>query len=383
MLDLSEIAISNNEKEEDHLFEYAFLSKDAKRLVEEHREEEFNVRPPFFRDADRILHSQAYARYMDKTQVFPMVSNDLITHRGLHVQFVAKIARTIGRTLGLNEDLIEAMGLGHDLGHVPFGHFGERVLNKICEDNNLGLFLHNAQSVRVLQTLENNGVGLNMTVQVLDGILCHNGEMLEKRYEPDYNKTIEQFLDEYEKCWTIKGYDKTIRAMTLEGCVVRISDIIAYIGRDIEDAIILNVIKREDIPESITKVLGNTNSHIIDNLVKDLLVNSYRKPYLEFSDEVFNALKELMEFNYSHIYNNPKKNNTEERSRKLFQMLFEKYLNDLEEKRGYIYEEYYLKMSESYTKVNSYGKIVVDFIAGMTDNFFIEQFEKNFLPNEF
>ena len=136
------------------------------------------------------------------------------------------------------------------------------------------------------------------------------------------------------------------------------------------------------MPEKITKVLGNTNSHIIDNLVKDLLENSYGKPYLEFSDEVFEALKALMEFNYTHIYNNPMKAETERRSTKLFQMLFDKYMDDLNNKTGYIYNEYYLKMAESYTKTNSYGKIVVDFIAGMTDNFFISQFEKSFLPSE-
>jgi dGTPase len=379
-MNLNAISIENTVLREKSLSVYACPTVKATRLREENREHEFNVRPDFFRDADRILHSMAYTRYMDKTQVFPMVSNDLITHRGLHVQFVAKIARTIGRVLSLNEDLIEAIGLGHDLGHVPFGHFGERVLNKICEENDLGLFLHNAQSVRVLQTLENNGQGLNITVQVLDGILCHNGEILEKRYEPDYKKTISQFLEEYEKCWEIEGYDKRIRAMTLEGCVVRISDVIAYIGRDIEDAIVLGIIKREDIPESITKVLGNTNSKIIDSLVKDLIEHSYGKPYLEFSDMVFTALKELMDFNYQKIYNNPIKSDTEERSIKLFRMLYEKYLEDLQNERGFIYEEYYKKMSQAYTEGNSYGKIVVDFIAGMTDNFFIEQFEDNFLP---
>jgi dGTPase len=379
-MNLNAISIENTVLREKALSVYACPTVRATRLKEENREKEFNVRPDFFRDADRILHSMAYTRYMDKTQVFAMVTNDLITHRGLHVQFVAKIARTIGRVLSLNEDLIEAIGLGHDLGHVPFGHFGERVLNKICEENGLGLFLHNAQSVRVLQTLENNGQGLNITVQVLDGILCHNGEMLEKKYEPDYKKTIPQFIEQYNNCWNIKGYDKKIRAMTLEGCVVRISDVIAYIGRDIEDAILLGLIKREDIPESITSVLGNTNAQIIDNLVKDLMEHSYGKSYLEFSDRVFEALKELMDFNYKNIYNNPVKSETEERSIKLFRMLYDKYVEDLENKRGYIYEEYYKKMSQTYTESNSYGKIVVDFIAGMTDKFFIEQFEDNFLP---
>ena len=381
-MNFNNITAENNIQKEKMLSNYACQTIKAYRLTAENRENEFNVRPAFFRDSDRILHSTAYARYMDKTQVFPMVTNDSITHRGLHVQFVSKIARTIGRVLSLNEDLIEAIGLGHDLGHVPFGHFGERVLNNICEKNNIGLFLHNAQSVRVLQTLENNGAGLNITLQVLDGILCHNGEMLEKRYVPDYDKTAEQFMKEYQNCWAIKGYDKKIRAMTLEGCVVRISDVIAYIGRDIEDAIVLGIIKREDIPENITKVLGNTNSHIIDCLVQDLLENSYGKPYLEFSDDVFEALKALMEFNYTHIYNNPIKAETEHRSTRLFQMLFDKYMDDLNNKTGYIYNEYYLKMAESYTKTNSYGKIVVDFIAGMTDNFFISQFEESFLPLE-
>ena len=376
---ISEIIMQNNEKKEESLQKYACKSSSAMRLILE-KEDEFNVRAPFFRDADRIIHSTAYTRYMDKTQVFAMVNNDLITHRGLHVQFVSKIARTIGRALNLNEDLLEAMGLGHDLGHVPFGHYGERVLSQICQDNGLGLFLHNAQSVRVLQTLEGNGKGLNITIQVLDGILCHNGEMLERRYFPNYDKTSEQFLDEYDKCWQVKGYDKKITAMTLEGCVVRVSDIIAYIGRDIEDAIVLGVMKREDIPEEVVKVLGNTNSQIIDNLVRDLIENSYGKNYLEFSERTFNALKTLMDYNYNIIYNSPIKAENEARSLKLFQMLFDKYMDDLQNKRGYIYNEFYLKMAEVYTKSNSYGKIVVDFIAGMTDNFFVEQFENNYLP---
>ena len=363
-MDLSQICMESNLKKEEALSQYACKTTSAHRLIKEDRENEFNVRPEFFRDADRILHSGAYTRYMDKTQVFAMVNNDLITHRGLHVQFVSKIARTIGKNLRLNEDLIEAMALGHDLGHVPFGHFGERVLNKICEENNIGLFLHNAQSVRVLQTLEGNGNGLNITVQVLDGILCHNGEMLEKRYEPNYEKTVEQFLDEYEKCFTVKGFDKTIRAMTLEGCVVRISDVIAYIGRDIEDAIKLNVLKREDIPESITKVLGNTNSQIIDKLVADLIIHSYEKPYLEFSDEVFEALKGLLEFNYKNIYNNPIKAEAEERSQRLFELLFEKYVKDLENKTGDIYDKFYVEMSEHYTKSNY---PVVPFSASLPD----------------
>jgi len=380
MVDLKKLAMESNQKKEESLSEFACKTIDAIRFKKEDREDEFNVRPEFFRDADRILHSMAYTRYMDKTQVFCMFNNDLITHRGLHVQFVSKIARTIGRSLRLNEDLIEAIALGHDLGHVPFGHFGERVLSEICEEHDLGYFIHNAQSVRVLQEIENEGEGLNITLQVLDGILCHNGEILEKKYEPDYNKTKEQFLEEYKNCWIHKGYDKRLRAMTLEGCVVRISDVIAYIGRDIEDAIVVNLIKTEDIPADIVEVLGNTNSQIIDRLVEDLLVNSYGKPYLEFSDEVFVALKKLLDFNYENIYHNDRKAENEERSIKIFKMLYDKYSQNMANKEGDIYELYASKMNEDYTKSNKYGKIIVDFMAGMTDKFFIDQFHKNYLP---
>ena len=163
---LEKMVQESNLAQEEHLAKYACKTEKAFRFKKENRKNEFNVRPAFFRDADRILHSSAYTCYMDKTQVFPLMNNDLITHRGLHVQFVSKIARTIGRCLMLNEDLIEAIALGHDLGHSPFGHMGERCLCQISEKHGLGLFLHNAQSVRVLNEVENKGNGLNITVQV-------------------------------------------------------------------------------------------------------------------------------------------------------------------------------------------------------------------------
>lgn len=373
----------NDEMLEEYLSPYACRSSQAVRLKKESRKGEFNIRNEFSRDADRILHSTAYTRYMDKTQVFSLFNNDLITHRGLHVQFVAKIARTLGRALKLNEDLIEAIALGHDLGHVPFGHTGERFLSEICESRGLGYFLHNVQSVRVLQELERCGDGLNISVQVLDGILCHNGEFLCRRYVPNFNKTVEDFLHEYEMCSIDKSWDKEIRPMTLEGCVVRICDVVAYIGRDIEDAITVKLISREDIPESITSILGNTNAQIIDTLVEDLLNNSYDKPYLEFSKEKFSALKKLLDFNYKNIYTNPKKEDAEEKYRGLFLSLFESLQYDLANKTGYITKSYLSDMKKSYTKNNSSDKIVVDFIAGMTDKFFINQYKQAFLPKTF
>ena len=382
MTNIEEKIRLNSDMLESYLSPYACKSSDAVRFVKEHRKNEFNVRSEFSRDADRILHSTAYTRYMDKTQVFSLFNNDLITHRGLHVQFVAKIARTIGRALKLNEDLIEAIALGHDLGHVPFGHTGERYLSDICVKNQLGYFHHNVQSVRVLRELEKHGKGLNITVQVLDGILCHNGEILSRKYVPHYEKTPEEFLQEYERSSKEKDFDKTIRPMTLEGCVVRISDIIAYIGRDVEDAIKVKLIEREDLPTSVTSVLGNTNATIIDTLVEDLITHSYDKPYLEFSSEKHKALKKLLEFNYKFIYSNPKKEDREEKYRGLFVNLYQSLKNDLENKRGRIYN-YYLEMNKSYTKSNSSDKIIVDFVAGMTDKFFINQYKEAFLPKTF
>ncbi len=373
----------NNEMLEDYLSPYACKSNEAIRLKKEKDTGAFNIRSDFSRDADRILHSTSYTRYIDKTQVFSLFNNDLITHRSLHVQFVAKIARTIGKALKFNTDLIEAISLGHDLGHVPFGHTGEKFLSEICEEKGLGFFHHNVQSVRVLRDIERRGNGLNITVQVLDGILCHNGEFLCRRYVPNFNKTVDDFLNEYEKCSKEKDFGKTIRPMTIEGCIVRVCDVIAYIGRDIEDAIKVNLIKRTDLPESITAVLGDNNSSIIDALVEDLVINSYDKPYLEFSKEKFNALKKLLDFNYKTIYSNPKKEDKEEKYRGLFVNLFEVLREDLDAKRGYIYKNYLSEMNKAYTKNNSSDKIVVDFIAGMTDKFFINQYKEAFMPKTF
>ena len=206
---------------------------------------------------------------------------------------VSKIARTIGRALNLNEDLIEAAALGHDLGHVPFGHTGERILNEISLRVGEGYFNHNIQSVRTLMEIENNGYGSNVTLQVLDAVMCHNGELELKEYRPRFDKTKEEFLHDYEVSYKDQNVIKTFVPMTLEGCVVRISDIIAYIGRDIEDAVRMGVIDVSIIPESISSVIGITNKEIINTLIMDLVKNSIDKDYLRLSDDVFKALKDL------------------------------------------------------------------------------------------
>ena len=244
----TQIIKTEMKREGKSLSKYACRSSRSKRLIDEPIPDRLNIRPAFFHDADRIIHSKAYTRYIDKTQVFSLFDNDHITHRVLHVQLVSKIARMIGRCLRLNEDLIEAIALAHDLGHVPYGHEGERYLDQICQENDLGFFCHNAQSVKFLMELEQNGKGLNLSLQVLDGVLAHNGEIIQSEYKPNLTKNFDVFFEEYEKCFSVKNYSSKIVPMTLEGCVVRISDVIAYIGRDVEDAITLKLINRDELP---------------------------------------------------------------------------------------------------------------------------------------
>jgi len=380
-----EILISNLQRERKTLSKHACLSKSAIRFAEDDIPDKINIRPAFFHDTDKIIHSLAYTRYIDKTQVFYLFENDHITHRVLHVQLVSKIARVIGRALSLNEDLIDAVSLGHDLGHVPYGHDGERKLNEITHKLTGEYFCHNAQSVRALKTIENKGKGINLTLQVLDGILCHNGELLLKEYRPDYKKNKDQFLDEYESCWTIKDNSKKIKAMTLEGCVMRISDVIAYIGRDLEDAITLGLIKRKDIPKSVSETIGNTNSQIINNFALDIINNSYGKDYIMLSDEKFNAITEFYEFSKSAIYQNPKKSTQDSKIKNMFDVLFRVYLDDLEKDNNESsILKYFLKNKDSdYRESTSKPRIVCDYIAGMTDNFFNNEFKKIMIPQSF
>ena len=356
---------------ENNLSKFASLSKNAIRL----KQEESDIRPAYFRDIDRIIYSLSYTRYIDKTQVFSLKENDHISKRIIHVQFVSKIAKTIGRALGLNEDLIEAIALGHDLGHVPFGHVGEKILNDISLKYDNTYFNHNAQSVRELMSLEKNGQGLNITIQVLDGILCHNGEFLSGKYIPK-KKSVQTFLDDYNNTYINEKANTMLIPMTLEGCVVRISDIVGYIGRDIEDAIMLGILKKEELPKEIKSVLGNNNREIINTIVTDIINNSLNKPYLLLSDDVYKALKDLKNFNYKHIYD---KANTKEQIKKyeeMFNFLFQFFLNDLENKNkdSIIYQDFLNNMNEEYKRKTKNTRIVIDYIAGMTDDYFIKQY---------
>lgn len=365
---------------ESSLAPYACKSSEAIRF----QEEQMDIRPSFFHDSDRIIHSYCYSRYIDKTQVFYLVENDHITHRVLHVQLVSKIARTIGRFLNLNEDLIEAISLGHDVGHTPFGHDGERIISRFLQEQGEGVFEHNVQSFRLFHDLEAYGKGLNLTAQVLDGIICHNGEILQNSYGCDRNKTSERLLVEYHD--SLKGIfkSKDMVPMTLEGCVMRISDVIAYIGRDIEDAIILKLVKREDIPREITEVLGNRNAEIVNTLITDLVNNSIDKDSLAFSPDVFEALDQLKKWNYENIYHNPKKSSQDEKIKSMFQAVLEECLEELDtNKKVTGINHWFNSMGTEYKETTSKPRIVADYVSGMTDDYLMNAYKEIVIPKSF
>ena len=368
-----------DEQEAGRLSALATLNKDATRRAVEDRGDT-DYRQGFSIDVDRILHAHAYARYIDKTQVFYLIKNDHITHRVLHVQLVSKIARTIGRFLRLNEDLIEAIALGHDIGHVPFGHDGERYLTALCKTHGIGSFQHNVQSVQFLDKVERKGVGWNLTLQTLDGILCHDGEVHNKMLQPDTAKTFETL--EQELSVKKRDPDATLVPMTIEGCVVRMADTIAYIGRDVEDAIRLNLINRSDLPSKCVEYLGDTNGTIVFNLVTDMIQNSFQKKYVAFSTEVSDALRQLKKFNLKHIYLNPQIKGHSSTLKKLFAVLFEKYLADIENKvySSVIFNRFLNGMAPAYIQPHSNAEIVRDFISGMTDEYFLSQCPDSMRP---
>jgi dGTPase len=364
--------------EPNHLCRFATLSRDAFRRIQQG---ETGYRQAFALDADRILHSKAYTRYIDKTQVFYMVSNDHITHRVLHVQLVSKIGRTIGRFLRLNEDLIEAIALGHDIGHPPFGHDGEKVLATLCSEHGLPPFQHNVQSILFLERLERRGQGWDLTLQTLDGILCHDGEIHSRFLKPARNKDFAVLDQELQD--KSNNPELELLPMTLEGCVVRLCDTIAYVGRDIEDAIELKLIKRTDIPSNCIKVLGDTNGTIVYHLVEDLITNSLAsgdgdelsQDSIGFSPEVSDSLKELKEFNYRKIYMNPAIKKDFPKIQNCYRVLFETYVDDVQKQKedSAIFKEKLNTMAPDYLESQSAAVKVRDFIAGMTDDYFLKE----------
>jgi dGTPase len=385
--EIADSIIKRDYFKERELSEYAFKSINANRYdqLREKIPDRENIRPVFSHDTDRIIHSLSYSRYIDKTQVFYLIENDHISHRVLHVQLVAKIAKTIGRFLNLNEDLIEAISLGHDVGHTPFGHNGETIISDFCKENNEGCFMHNVQSFRLFHEIENHGKGNNLTVQVLDGIISHNGEILNERYVNDKNKTADQLVNEYKNSLLDKKASSKMISMTLEGCVMRISDVIAYVGRDIEDAIIVNLISREQIPIAITSTIGNTNADIINSLIIDILNNSFEQGAIIFSKEVFEALQALKDWNNENIYSNTIKMKQDDKIRKMFNEILDINLNYLlkNDEKQHIWKWTNSTMNEQYKEKTSPARIVADYVSGMTDNFIMKEYENIVIPKSF
>jgi len=368
-----------NLREKENLCSLACFSYTARRRhKEQFRNNEY--RQSFSADSDRILNSLSFTRYIDKTQVFSLINNDHLTHRVLHVQMVSRIARTIGRYLGLNEDLIEAASLGHDIGHTPFGHDGERFLSKLTHEHGAGFFHHNLQSIQFLDKIEKKGRGWNLTLQTMDAIICHNGEVHSKQLFPLKNRSFEDFDKMMENMKKKRACNEI--PMTMEGCVVKMADTISYIGRDLEDAIRLGLVKRQDIPEVCIKTLGKTNGTIVFNLVTDLISNSLNQPFIGFSQNISIALKKLKAFNYKFIYKNPVIKKHLSSIEDIFSFLFEKHLKALEKEneKSDIFSNFLNGMSNQYRGNTSNPEIVRDYISGMTDSYFIRQAPEHLRP---
>jgi dGTPase len=322
----------------------------------------------------------AYTRYIDKTQVFYLLKNSHITHRVLHVQMVSRIGRTIGQKLGLNLDLIEAMALGHDLGHPPFGHDGEIYLSELSKEVGLGNFVHAVMSVRWLERLEKGGRGLNLTLGVLDGILCHDGESDYSHLSPSGEPTFSE-LDR-RLSFRQENPKAVLNPMTREGCVVRLADSISYVGRDLEDAIEIGLFSRDTLPREISEILGDTNGHIVYRLVDDLINQAQKKnDQVAFSPPVAQALKDLKDFNRQHIYFNPAVKTEAPKINKLYRILFETLCHDFADGPKLEASKRFLeRLDPLYREEHKPEEKARDFIAGMTDDFFIHLIQEQLLP---
>lgn len=313
-------------REQEYLSPYAALSAHSK--GRQYPQEKCNIRTEFQRDRDRILHSKSFRRLKHKTQVFIAPEGDHYRTRLTHTLEVSQISRTIARALKLNEDLTEAIALGHDLGHTPFGHMGERTLNKVSRNG----FKHNLQSLRVVETLE-DGHGLNLTWEVRDGI---------------------------------KNHTESEEPSTLEGKIVRLSDRIAYINHDIDDAIRANIISQESLPRSCIKVLGETHGQRINNMVEDVISSSLNKAYIRMSDKVEKATNELRDFMFEKVYVGTISKNQENEADNVIKGLFYYFLNNPQ-----------MLPPEYFKSVSRWGveQVVCDYIAGMTDRYALGVFE--------
>lgn len=356
---------------------YAFKNEDCVRRHSNHDNKNLIMRPQFVRDCEKIMHVPYYSRYNDKTQVFSLFKNDDITRRGLHVQLVSRIARNIGSILGLNVDLIEAIAIGHDIGHTPFGHAGERKLSELYYGHAGKYFNHNIHSARVLDTIYPR----NISLQTLDGIICHNGEMEQKCYKPVKEMDFEKFDERMKESYSIKDISGRLVPSTLEACVVRVSDIIAYLGKDRQDALKLGMLDEMSVFSG--DAIGTGNAEIINNMSVNIVKNSYGKDYLSMDEDVYEAFSRGKKENYSIIYKSDPANDIFNNA--IFPMIeqvYEKLLSDMKEhnKNSVIYThhiDYRNSLVGFYPYEDDYENqpaddLVVDYIASMTDDYFID-----------
>ena len=319
--------------ERETLSTYASLSAETR--GRERKEPLCDIRPEYQRDRDRILHCKAFRRLKHKTQVFLAPEGDHYRTRLTHTLEVAQIARTIAKSLRLNESLTEAIAMGHDLGHTPFGHSGEYILNQICEDG----FTHYEQSVRIVEILEKDGKGLNLTWEVKDGILNHR---------------------------------TAGRPSTLEGAIVRLSDKIAYINHDIDDAIRARMFVEEELPAGYTDVLGHSVRERLNRMIHDIIRNSMDKPQILMSTGMEEAMKGLRQWMFEHVYKNDIPKAEESKAQEMIARLYEYYMKHVDQ----LPMEYVLLMVNGEKK----SRVVCDYIAGMSDIYAIDQFEALFVP---
>ena len=362
-----------NDRRNDNLSGFGFNEENALRRDNE-RDKATAIRTAFIRDTDKIIHCPYFNRYADKTQVFSFYKNDDITHRILHVQLVSRIARTIGKALGLNLDLIEAIALGHDIGHTPFGHEGEEFLDELLFSHTGRHFSHNIQSVRVLDKI----FPYNITLQTLNGIAAHDGEMELSEYHPKPLESFEEFDRQIEACFADKKNVRKLVPATLEGCVMRISDIIAYLGKDRQDAERAHIISNAEFESG---AIGSYNAEIINNLIVNIVENSYKKPYIKMDDEHFAALKKAKADNYALIYKNDSvKSAMRETVKPMMARVYERLLSDLVKANfdspifthhiNFVNKAHY-KRDIPYEKTEP-NQLVTDYIASMTDDYFVD-----------
>ena len=319
--------------EQDYLSPYASLSVNSKGRLKP--EEQCDIRPVFQRDRDRIIHCKAFRRLKDKTQVFLTPEGDHYRTRLTHTLEVSQTARTIAKALKLNEDLVEAIALGHDLGHTPFGHAGERALNELCP----GGFKHNEQSVRVVESIEKEGRGLNLTWEVRDGILNHR----------------------------ISG-----NPSTMEGQVVRLADKLAYIHHDMDDAQRAGIITEDDIPVTLRMLLGYTTRERLNTFVHDIIESSMEKNHIEMSSEIYEAMMDLRKIMFQNVYDHPEAKKEEKKAIKMLKKLYTYYIENPDEMSA----EYRQLMKKGESKT----QVVCDYLAGMTDQYSMAKFRKIYIP---